>query len=249
MVIDFHVYIGKSMVEGELSVEELLRQMENSGVDRAVLCPVKTMDSTYREQNAVVAQLQKQYPDQFYGYCRVDPNTGDIGLDVFRRGMEEQGLKGMLLHPWEDTYTVNDERVFPYVELALRYGVPVMIETGYPWLCHCFQVGDVAGRYPEGTFIMTHGGQVDSSGFSQMDAVKVIDNCPNIITETSGMFADEMIEDMANRLGPERLLFGSHSPWLDMRLETFRIRRAHISEDKKDVILGKNAMRLLGLEK
>ena len=247
MIIDFHVYVGKSMVEGELSVEELLRSMEENGIDMSVLCPVKTMDSSYREQNAFVADLQKKYPDKFAAYCRVDPNTGEVGMDVFRRGMEEQGLKGMLLHPWEDTYTVNDSRVFPYVELAAKYKVPVMIETGYPWLCHCFQVGDVAERYPEVQFIMTHGGQVDSSGFSQADADHVIANCPNIITETSGMFSDETIENMANNMGPESLLFGSHSPWLDVRLELYRIQRAHISEDKKDVILGKNAQRLLKL--
>ena len=129
MIIDFHVYIGKSMVEGQLSVEDLLRSMEETGIDMSVLCPVKTLDSSYREQNAYVAQLQKKYPDKFAAYCRVDPNTGELGLEVFRRGMEEQGLKGMLLHPWEDTYTINDQRVFPYIELAGKYNVPVMIET------------------------------------------------------------------------------------------------------------------------
>ncbi len=247
MIIDFHVYIGKSMVEGELSKEELLRSMEENKIDMSVLCPVKTMDSSYREQNAWVAELVKVAPDKFAGYCRVDPNTREVGLEVFRRGMEEQGLKGMLLHPWEDSYTVNDSRVFPYVELAARYKVPVMIETGYPWLCHCFQVGDVAERYPEVQFIMTHGGQVDSSGFSQADADRVIANCPNIITETSGMFSDETIENMANTMGAQSLLFGSHSPWLDVRLELYRIQRAHISEEKKAEILGGNARRLLGI--
>ena len=52
-----------------------------------------------------------------------------------------------VLHPWEETFAINDKKVYPFMEICREYGLPVLVETGYPWLSHCFQVADLAERF------------------------------------------------------------------------------------------------------
>lgn len=166
---------------------------------------------------------------------------------MLRYALDVLKLRGLVLHPWEETFAVNDPKVFPLVEQTIERGLPVMLETGYPLLSHPLQVADLVRRYPGGAFIMTHGGQVDSSGLSMTDAEYVMRNNPNLILETSGFFADEFLESLPAQLGVERFIFGSHSPWLNLGLEHKRIERAHTPETTRAAIFGGNAMRLLNI--
>ena len=47
--------------------------------------------------------------------------------------------------------------------------------------------------------------------------------------------------------GAERLLFGTDSPWGDQKKSVEVIQNLPISQEEKDAILGKNAVKLLGL--
>jgi predicted TIM-barrel fold metal-dependent hydrolase len=94
---------------------------------------------------------------------------------------------------------------------------------------------------------MTHGGQLDGSGYSMTDAEFVMRRTPNLVMETSGLFADELLERLPTELGAHRVVFGSHSPWLNLGLELKRIERAHISEAIRRAIGSENAKTLLGI--
>ena len=248
MIIDFHSYVGRSLLGEALSATDILARMEQYGIAATVLCPMKSMDASFLEPNAQVAALQAAHPGRFYGFARVNPHLGPLALTALRVGLDDLGLRGLLLHPWEETFAVNDPKVFPLVELAGERGLPIMIETGYPLLAHPLQVGDLAGRYPDLTFIMTHGGQLDSSGFSMTDAEYVMNAHPNLIMETSGFFADELLESLPVALGAHRVIFGSHQPWLHLGLELKRLERASLSPELKAAVMGGNARRLLGLD-
>ena len=73
----------------------------------------------------------------------------------------------------------------------------------------------------------------------------MMDRHPNLLIETSGDYSDEGIENIPNHLGYDRLLFGSHFPWLNTELEIYRIRRANLSEEARECIFYKNALNLL----
>lgn len=247
MIIDFHTYVGKSLLGYELSVETLLQNMEKYSVAASVICPMKGLDPYYDEPNREIASLQDKHRGKLFGFARVNPHLRAKAADCLRLALDELGLKGLVLHPWEETFAVNNPIVFPLVELAVQRGVPVMLEAGYPLLSHSFQVADLVERYPDAVFIMTHGGQLDSSGWSMTDSEYVMHKLPNLVMETSGMFADELLERLPSEVGEERLLFGSHSPWLNLGLELKRVERAHISSMTRQSILGGNAAKLLGI--
>lgn len=247
MIIDFHTYVGASMLGQKSTEEELLENMEKNQVDISVVCPVKTIDPFFEKQNEYVAGLQKKYAGKVAGFGRIDPNLGKDSEKILRDCVEFLGLKGLVLHPWEETFAINDKKVFPFMEICEEYKLPVLIETGYPWLSHCFQVANLAEKFPELRFIMSHGGQFDSSGYALTDVDYVMDRHPNLLIETSGDYSDEGIENIPIRLGYDRLLFGSHFPWLNTELEIYRVRRANLPDEAKEAIFYKNALEILDI--
>ncbi len=246
MIIDFHTYVGKSMLGQESTMEELLENMEKNGVDQSVICPVKTTDPFFEKQNLYVAEMQKKYAGKIWGFARIDPNLGRDSEKILLDAVDELHLKGLILHPWEETFAINDKKVFPFMEICREKKLPVLVETGYPWLSHCFQVGSLAEKYPDITFIMSHGGQFDSSGYALTDVDYVMEKYDNLVIETSGDYSDEGIENIPKRLGASRVLFGSHFPWLSTELEIYRIERASLSDEMREAIFYKNAEKILG---
>lgn len=247
MIIDFHTYVGSSLLGYSLEPAELLGAMDGRGVDLSVVCPMKGLDPYYFEPNRYVAELQERHSGRLVGFARVNPHLREEAEAALATAFDKLGLRGLVLHPWEETFAVNDPIVFPLVKMAVERTLPVMLEAGYPILSHPLQCADLASRFPDGLFVMTHGGQLDSSGWSMTDAEYVMRRNDNIVMETAGLFADELLERLPGEVGTERLVFGSHSPWLNLGLEMKRIQRAHVDEDVRAAIFGGNAARILGL--
>lgn len=248
MIIDMHTYVGNSIFGDQSTPEELLQKMDRAGIEKAVICPVKTTDVYFEESNQYIERLMREFPERFIGFARVDPHLGVQAHSLLKRCLSEYKMRGIILHPWEETFAINDEIVDPIADICEEWKVPMMVETGYPWVSHCFQVGDLAERHPGLTIIMTHGGQLDSSGYALTDIDYIMDRYDNLILETSGNFSDEGIENMPVRLGANRMVFGSHYPWLNMDLEIFRIKRANLDEEIRQDIFYRNARRLLRIE-
>ncbi len=247
MIIDFHTYVGESMLGQKSTEDELLANMKKNKVDCSVVCPVKTIEPYFLEQNKYISGLQEQYKGQIIGFARIDPNLGKASEEVLRKSIEEFKLKGLVLHPWEETFAINDKKVFPFIEICKEYDIPVLVETGYPWLSHCFQVANLAEKFPEVKFIMSHGGQFDSSGYALTDVDYVMDKYSNLLIETSGDYSDEGIENIPRRLGSDRLVFGSHFPWLNTELEIYRLERANLTDKIRTDIFYNNAKDILKL--
>jgi len=124
----------------------------------------------------------------------------------------------------------------------------VLVATGYPWVSEAAQVGDLARRHPDVSLIMTHGGQINISGLGQMDAFEVLRRHSNVCMETSGVYRQDFILEVVDQLGPDRVLFGSNSPRMDVRLEVERVRRANVNEAARTLMLEGNARRVFRLE-
>src|SRR5207253_10955122 len=129
------------------TADELLARMDQSGVERAVVCPVKPRGYHLGTANDTVAEAAGRQP-RFVGLARVDPNLGDEALAELERGLLGLGLRGLFLHPWEENFRVNSAGVDPLLARCASLGAPVVIATGYPWVSEAAQVGDLARRFP-----------------------------------------------------------------------------------------------------
>lgn len=243
MTVDSLTFVGESLFGPRATADELLRALEESEIDRAVVCPFRPRGYRLEEANDMVATAVDRHPDRLVGFARVDPNLGDAASRELERATVELGLSGLFLHPWEETFRIHDRRVDDLLE---GFALPVLVAAGYPWLSEGLQVGELARRHPGLTFVATNGCQINISGLGQTDAELALAANPNLVVQTTGVYREDFLEGVSERFGAERLLFASGFPLFDPRLEVLRVRWApSLDERAKALVLGANAERLL----
>jgi predicted TIM-barrel fold metal-dependent hydrolase len=245
-LIDAHAHIGHSLFGQELSADDLLRSMDDNGIARSVVSPLKPVDYHLGPENDHIAAAVAAHPDRFEGFARVDPWQGRAAVEEARRAFDF-GLVGLFLHPFEEQFAANDERVYPLMELLRDRGMPLLLAGGYPGFSHPSQIGDLAREFPQVTIIATHGGQLNISGLLLADAGRMLRANPNVLMETSGIYREDFIEDTVRELGAERVVFGSNAPYMDLGFEALRVRLAHFSDREKELVGGRNLARVLRL--
>ena len=196
MTVDSLTFVGESISGAKASVEELLSRLDEAKIDRAVVCPLKPRSSLLEEANDIVAAAVRRYPDRLVGFARVDPNLGDDAVRELHRATGELGLRGLFLHPWEETFRIHDPRVDPLLE---GLTVPVIVAAGYPWLSEGLQVGELARRHPGVTVVATNGCQLNISGLGQVDAELALAGNANLAVQTTGVYREDFLEGVVAR--------------------------------------------------
>jgi predicted TIM-barrel fold metal-dependent hydrolase len=243
-IIDVHTYVGENLFGQSQSVDDLLFEMDRLHVDMAAIAPNRPKDYDLWPANQMVADAIMKHSDRFFGWARVDPWQGKKAQNHIIHAIEDIGLHGLLLHPWEENFQISSDLVDPLLDYAAQHRLPVLIEMGYPLVAHPMDLAELAHRHPDVTMVATHGLQLDSAAFALMDAEIVMRECDNIVMETSGMYAPEVMEKVLNELGTNRLIFGSHSPWLNQEFELERVRLLNSMSAHKSDVLGTNALRM-----
>ena len=245
MIIDGLTILGTSINGYRLEAEELLISMDFNGIDKSVIMPVQPMTYRLEPQNEATAVAQMRYPDHFIGFCRVDPRQGEDAVTELRRCVLQLGLKGLMLHPMEEGYTINEDHAVRVVKEAGSLGVPTIIAAGYPWVAHALQIRSVAEQAEEATIIMSHGGQINISGLAQADAFLAMEMCSNLYIGTNGVYRQDFLEDCIDAFGPERVLFTSMTPMFHQGFELDRANSVKMEEAARPSVLGGNMIRIL----
>lgn len=194
--------------------------------------------------NSALVRVMRRHEGIVQGYCYVNPRHGERAMEELRRCVEEHGMIGIKL--WVAT-TCDDPLVFPFIERAIGYGIPVLV--------HCFaktigqlpyetrpeHVARLAQRYPEIYLIMAHlGGQVEL-------AVNTVRAHPRVLTDTSGTpIGGAEVAIAVERLGAERVVFGSDLHGACIAANVGKVLGADLTEQQRELVLGGNIDRLLG---
>lgn len=240
MIIDAHAHVGQGRYKS-LAPEELLRQMDQHGIDRAVICPVEEQIILHnREGNDFILAQVRQHPSRFVGFAVANPWCEEAAVEELKRALGE-GLRGLKFHPTFQGFSVNDPIAYPLVEVAARHGVPVYVHTGTAHFGEPFKLAELARRYPEVTFIMGHAGASDF----WYDLPRCHQFALNILFETSRN-GPANYNHMALNIGADYLVFGSNAPESLYPLEMANIRDVFKEQADLDKIFGLNMARALG---
>jgi uncharacterized protein len=177
-------------------------------------------------------------------------------------------MKGLKLHPSAGFYP-NQKEVYPLLEKAHQYGVPVIIHSGAMMLplrskySQAIYFDDLAVDFPDLAIVAAHAGGILS--YRQMLSIASIKlnllvdiSAWQIIAIKNYRLFCEALREMIDFIGPDRILFGSdslraimaNSDWVELirKLpENARAAGVSFTEEEISAILGGNAQRLLNM--
>ena len=245
MILDANANVGPTVFddfEFEPTVASLTTNMDDAGIDEAVVAPLKPADGDFDAANArLSARVEPR--ERLHGIARVDPLSG--GAIDAERALDGYGLGGVKLHPWEERYSITHPSVGSVIEVARDRNVPVWIHAGYPSVSHALSVKEVMLAFPDVHFVLTHTSQLDISGRSGTDAMLLAEETENTYFELSGVYRRDLIEDLVGVVGPDRVLFGTNAPYFHPAVEKSRVAKSELDEPEKRAVLGESAAELL----
>jgi predicted TIM-barrel fold metal-dependent hydrolase len=103
-------------------------------------------------------------------------------------------------------------------------------------------LAELGRRYPETSFIFAHAGGIWEKAF------QAVAPYPNLNVDVCGFDPERgVVEKAVAMLGAERVLFGSDAPGRSYAAQVAKVKYADLSEPERQLVLGGNAARLLGL--
>ena len=276
--IDMHVHVPRQPGLPEIGIEAELRSYfrvssvpDNAGemADKyreldilGVIFSVDTETSTGEppDTNDYVAGIVKDHPDQFIGFCSIDPWKGQAAVQELERSVTGLGLKGLKLHPVHQAFYPNDTRFYPLYAKASELGVPVLFHSGFAgagsgtpggsglklkYSAPIPYIDDVAADFPELTVIMAHPAWPWTE-----EQIAVALHKSNVYLDLSGWsprFIPEPLKREINTRLQDKVLFGSDYPYITPDRWLRDIDHLDLREHVLPKVLMENARKVLNL--
>jgi uncharacterized protein len=249
VLIDAHNHIGPDTPGlGDCRTpEEVIETMDKIGVVQALVqqhvCHVGYLENLRAGLDYVGAAVER-FPTRLFGCVLVHPLVAE-SLVLARRALERPGFRAVKIWPGAD-YQPTPDRLAAVMQLCRDFGVPLRVhgDIDDPRSSPLALVA-LAAAYPDVPVILAHmPGEYTLDGLATVAAGRL---APNLFFDTSTC-ASSMIGRAIEELGPERIIWGSDSPWWDIEIELTKIRLLGLSREASDLVTGGNAQRLFGLE-
>ncbi len=242
------------------STDQLLEEMAEAGVDRAVILGQDTHATpnpafrSYTLSNEEVARIAERSGGRLVPFAGVDPNSRTAAGDL-RRAVKKLGMRGLKVHSSANSVYINDSRrMYPIYEFCQEQGIPVLFHTGTTGLGDCEikyskteLVDDVCQSFPDLKVIMAHFGWP----WPEVAMAIALRN-PNVFIDVSGWkprYIPQSVLPYLNGLLQDRFLFGTDYPMLRQKewLDDFRANlEPKLKPGVGDRLLSGNAKQLLG---
>lgn len=264
MVIDFHTHIfpdplapravgaleksshTKAALGG--TRQELVDSMRKNGVDYSVNMPIASRPDQTASINRFACEVQ-QKGEGLLSFGSVHP-----GFDGWKQQLREiraAGLKGIKLHPDFQGVFLDDPSMVAVMWEAADLGLMVLIHCGmdvsFPDLHRSTpeRLHRILPRLKGATIVAAHLG-----GFRYLDDVEKYLVGEDVYLDTSytiGKASEDQVRRIIGNHRPDRLLFGTDSPWEDQGEALTHFKGLHLAQELEHAILYGNAARLLDL--
>ena len=237
------------------TAEELLSLLTAAGADIAINLPVLTKPTQFESiLNYAVALNEREYGNErIISFAGIHPADENIEEHLYR--VKAAGIKGVKIHPDYQNTFFDDESYVRIVKTAKELDLVVVTHAGLdaayvgqPIKCTPKRVLNLlsqVGGYSK--LVLAHiGGNDLSSGVLSSLAGE------DIYFDTSYSLQctpRDVFEKIVEKHGASKILFGSDSPWRDIREEADIIKSFDFGVETEEKIFSANAKELLGIQK
>jgi predicted TIM-barrel fold metal-dependent hydrolase len=235
MIFDAHVHVGDFPAFGvSLDGDGLKKLMKESSIDQCiVMCP----------DNAYVRDVVRETAG---AHALVWANPREPGnIDAAIKWLDDPNFVGIKLHPTRDGFLPNDPGLHPLVELAAKRDLPILVHSGHPHFSLPWSIEELAIAFPEAKVIMGHMGHGNIVYINA--AIAAAERNGNVYLETSGMPMSIKIAEAVERVGVDRVMYGSDAPFHHPDVEILKVQRSGMPAALIDHVLGESARVLFKL--
>lgn len=244
----------------------LAASMARAGVDRSVVMPVATSPRQVPHVNDASARMNELGAQTgVLSFGCMHPDFDGWKEELAR--VRDLGLKGIKLHPQYQDTDFDDPRYLRILDRCGELGLVVLthagLDIGMPGKDNCApeMVARVLEQVGPVKLVLAHMG-----GWRQWDRVEALLPGTGVYLDTSFSLGEitplddghyrpgdlPLLDEaaflrMVRRFGPDRILFGTDSPWDDQGAALARLRALPLEKSELDAILGGNARKLLEL--
>lgn len=263
MLIDFHTHAfpdkiapramttlshasGGLRPQTDGTAASLKAEMERDGVDLSVVLSIATNPQQQRKVNDFAMLLDRE--KEFVAFGSIHPDAPDVLEELDR--IADAGLKGIKLHPEYQGFYADDEKMRPIYRKISQLGLITLFhaghDIGFPPPYHAMPTHLLkALKWFDSPVVAAHWG---GAGCGQ--AVADLLCGENIYFDLSfgyGVISKPVAQQIVDKHGCDRLLFGSDMPWHRPEWELRLIDTLDLSESDRQKIFCKNALSLLGI--
>ncbi|MDY6038848.1 MAG: amidohydrolase family protein [Eubacterium sp.] len=238
--IDAHSHIGSfgGWAGVAFTKEVLVKQMEEYEVEKTFLT-----GSSFQDNDNVLDAFQT-YPDKIVPFVWTNPVLDDVEKKLDRY-INKEGFNGIKMQPLFDSFVADDPVVYPVMDFARAYDVPVFIHCGHPPFSLPWSIGLLAEKYPDVKVTMIHMGH--GHGVYIDASIKMAMRYSNLYLEMSGMPMGSKIKEAYERVGNDRIMFGIDSPFHHPTVEIQKVLTCGLDERAQQAVFYDNAAKLLKL--
>ncbi len=268
MIIDFHTHIFPDKMAKQTiallsakggipsfadgSVDGLLQAMDEANVDISVTLPVLTNPNSFESVNRFATQVNERFahlPKRLISFGAIHPACEDI--DGKLRWLKDNGFLGLKIHPDYQGTFINDDGYIRILECAKAYDLIVVthagIDAAYPEVVHCppALAKEVIRKVRHPKFVLAHCG-----GYQSRDQVLELLCGEDVYLDTAYVLrfiGEDTFKTILKRHGEDRILFGSDSPWSDIKRDVEILKSFSLEKNTEQKLLSLNAKKLLGL--
>ena len=277
MIIDFHTLVFPDKIAAktiatlesvadnvkavkEATVNALLHGMEEAGVDKSVILPVNTRAGQF-DTITKFAKSINDNNDSLISFGGIHPDDDEVENKLHY--LKENGFKGVKIHPDYTETFIDDERYIRIIAECRRQNLLLVTHAGKDPAYSAIHCPPDKGRkmldrvqelapFDEPFIIFAHLG--GNRLADDVEKYLVGQKCYFDISCSFGDIGnfcettDEQIVRIIKNHGADKILFATDSPWNDQKIYIERLKSLEgLSDTEKDMILGKNAAKLLRL--
>ena len=240
-LFDAHTHLGEGRHNGRRhTVDGLIRQMDDFGVDRALVIPFPLVEC-FRGAHDEIGRAVGAHRDRLVGAACLDPLLPeDVYRTEVRRCVEQYGFRALKFQPQYHHVDPLSARCDVLFGTADEHGLPVVCHTG-PGLNTLPSLFIIpARRFPKLPIVLAHCGGGGLAG----EAIVAALVCPNIYLEVSSLLPHQLA-GVLQRVDSTRIMVGSDLPE-NLEAEMTKVLHLNVPREDRANILGGTADCLFG---
>jgi predicted TIM-barrel fold metal-dependent hydrolase len=233
----------RAMLDGRVS--SLLGSMDAAGIEISVVCSIATKPEQFEP---ILAWSRQVASPRIVPLASIHPRDPDPVGKAHR--VAEAGIAGIKMHPYYQGFDLDDVALVPLFRALDQLGLLLVCHTGFDFAFPRERKGDpvrivrVLDRVPTLKLIASHMGAWDD--WDEVEQHLIGKPITLDVSLSLDLLGRERARAMLLAHPPDRVLFGTDSPWASQRETVGATRALGLGADREEALFWRNGMTLLG---